>query len=122
MSTDQEFADLYAAQRAYVTRVLLAEVRNRDADLAEDLTSETFIKAWKAWPQCQAATDEQRRAWLRTIARRTAVDHYRLKRNRIEIAADPTSWQYAGQAVETADMPGCYAPARTGRRRTTATH
>ncbi|MGW3927818.1 sigma factor [Streptomyces microflavus] len=113
----QAFGDLYAAQQGFVTGVVLAEVRDRNFALAEDLTAEAFIRAWKAWPKCRATTDAQVRAWLRTIARHTVIDHYRVKRNTVETAADPMAWQYANQPVEQSG--GCYS-VRSGRQLTSA--
>ena len=42
--------------------------------LAEDLTSQTFLKAWKKISQFQKGNFS---AWLYTIARNIVVDHYR---------------------------------------------
>ncbi|MFD9716714.1 RNA polymerase sigma factor [Streptomyces sp. NPDC059076] len=111
------FGALYAAQQGFVTGVVLSEVRDRNFALAEDLTAEAFIRAWKAWPKCRATTDAQLRAWLRTIARHTVIDHYRVKRNTVETASDPTAWQYANQPVESAG--GCYS-VRSARQLTSA--
>lgn len=50
-----------------------------DSALAEDLTSTTFVKAWKA----RRAYNPARGAvttWLLTIARNTATDYYRRER------------------------------------------
>ncbi len=44
----------------------------RDKDLAEDITQETFIKAWKKMDDTQNI-----RAFLFTIARNLAYDHFR---------------------------------------------
>ncbi|MFC9990929.1 sigma factor [Streptomyces globisporus] len=117
LSLKESFAALYAAHQGFVTGVVLAEVRDRNFALAEDLTAEAFIRAWKAWPKCRATTDAQVRAWLRTIARHTVIDHYRVKRNTVETATDPTAWQYANQPVEQSG--GCYS-VRSGRQLTPA--
>ncbi|MGQ4355292.1 sigma factor [Streptomyces drozdowiczii] len=113
----ETFAALYAAQQGFVTGVVLAEVRDRNFALAEDLTADAFIRAWKAWPACRATTDAQRKAWLRTIARHTVIDYYRVKRNTAETATDPTAWQYANQPVE--QEGGCFS-VRSGRHLTPA--
>lgn len=44
--------------------------------VAEDLTAQTFERAWKAWPTF-AGTPEQARAWLFTIARNQVTDWFR---------------------------------------------
>ena len=50
-----------------------------DADVAEDLTQETFVKAWRALDRLELAQDAEarRRAWLYRIAHNTATDHLR---------------------------------------------
>ena len=75
----EAFAQLYRLHHprviAYVTK------RVRDRHLAEDLTAETFARAWVALPQlhfCGFGLD----GWLITIARNLVTDHFRLCRNR----------------------------------------
>jgi len=46
---------------------------------AEDITQETFVKVWKNAKKYRAG--ESFRAWLYTIARRTAIDWLRKRRN-----------------------------------------
>jgi RNA polymerase sigma-70 factor (ECF subfamily) len=48
--------------------------RSYDRALAEDLTQETFLKAWKYWPLRQ---EKSLRAWLYTIASNLFTDHLR---------------------------------------------
>jgi RNA polymerase sigma-70 factor (ECF subfamily) len=50
-----------------------------DMDVAEDLTQETFIKAYRALERLDTAADAEprRRAWLYRIAHNTATDHLR---------------------------------------------
>jgi len=45
---------------------------------AEDIAQETFIKMWRSLGHYRA--DRNFRTWLYTIARRTAIDHWRRKR------------------------------------------
>lgn len=54
--------------------------------LAEDLTSQTFLKAWKKISQFQKGNFS---AWLYTIARNIVVDHYRSQK---EILAVEDFW------------------------------
>lgn len=53
-----------------------------DADLAEDLTQETFVKAWRALDRLELgdAHEGRRRAWLYTIAHNSITDHARRQR------------------------------------------
>ncbi len=52
-----------------------------DADTAEDLTQETYVKAWRALERLELGEEAaaRRRAWLYRIAHNTALDHLRRK-------------------------------------------
>jgi RNA polymerase sigma-70 factor (ECF subfamily) len=73
-------ADFEALYRAELPRVYnFFRYRVGDEALAEDLTSETFEKAWRnraRYRRDLAAFS----TWVFTIARRVAVDHYRRRR------------------------------------------
>ncbi len=53
---------------------LLAHLTGNDHD-AEELTQETFLRAWQRWTKVQPGTKP--RAWLMRIARNAHVDLYR---------------------------------------------
>ena len=72
MADPIRFQDIYAAHAPAVYRCLLAWSRN--AALAEDLTSETFVRALAADQPVQAATA---RGYLVTIARNLWREHGR---------------------------------------------
>ncbi|MCB0215138.1 MAG: sigma-70 family RNA polymerase sigma factor, partial [Chloroflexi bacterium] len=77
------------AERVYLT--LVAEHQTAilnylyrlvgDADAAEDLTQETYVKAWRALERLELDEDAEarRRAWLYRIAHNAALDHLRRK-------------------------------------------
>jgi RNA polymerase sigma-70 factor, ECF subfamily len=52
---------------------------------ADDLTQETYLRAWRALPQFRA--EASARTWLLCIARRVAADGIRASRRRPRIAA-----------------------------------
>jgi RNA polymerase sigma factor (sigma-70 family) len=75
---------------------LLAHLGGDDHD-AEELTQETFLRAWQGWAKVQPGT--RPRAWLMKIARNAYLDLYRrrqkvrftgLPEDRPAASADPT--------------------------------
>jgi RNA polymerase sigma factor (sigma-70 family) len=77
------FSTFLEAHRDVVHRVLVAYV---GPDEADDCLQETFIKALRAYAGVQ---DRDLRAWVLTIARRTAIDALRARRRRADPVADP---------------------------------
>lgn len=76
--------------RLYNQRLLgfaATRVRNRDVATAEDIVSETWLRAAVSLPQLQA-DDDHAYGWLRAIAVRAAVDHYRPRR----ASEEPRDW------------------------------
>jgi RNA polymerase sigma-70 factor (ECF subfamily) len=53
----------------------------RDPSLAEDLAAETFERALRTWRRFDPARSSAR-TWLCTIARSTALDHFRAEKRR----------------------------------------
>lgn len=71
------FSAFLEREREVVHRVLVAMVGPDDAD---DVFQETFIKALRAYPGLESA--DNLRAWVLTIARRTAIDAGRARARR----------------------------------------
>lgn len=93
------FGDLYAEHRGLVYRYILSRVR--DGYLAEDLTSETFLRALRridsfTWQGTDIG------AWLVTIARNIVVDHVRLKARRPEVTTDDI--EFLDQSENSAEV------------------
>lgn len=65
---------MYNAYADDIFRYLLVHVRDRQ--LAEDLTADTFTKAWM---RLDSFDFKQPRPWLYTIARNTMTDYWRKK-------------------------------------------
>lgn len=87
----QSFGTLYQRHAPTVRRFLLS--RTADHDLADDLTSETFLRALRG---IHSVRDRGRevRAWLVTIARNAMLDRQRSMARRREISVadiDPES-------------------------------
>ena len=79
---------------------------NKDIKLAEDLTQETYLRLWKAWPRCGQIIQEHK-AYSNKVLDHVIADHYRKKRV-IEISE--------GHTGDPAD-PGNGEPSGTSRVR-----
>jgi RNA polymerase sigma-70 factor (ECF subfamily) len=80
MAAAEEFIELYDREAGSVL-VFFAR-RTLDAELAMDLTAETFAQAWRGWARVRPGGVEETRGWLFTIARRQ-LSRYR-RRGRVE--------------------------------------
>ena len=92
MSTAQgpiTFEQLVLVHSAAVYRVARAIVR--DHSLAEDVTQDTLIKAWRALPQFRG--ESSLRTWVLRIAHNTAISTLRRRRDELR---PPWSLQSAG--------------------------
>lgn len=98
--------DYRAAILNYVWRMV------GDVDQAEDLTQDTFVKAWRALDRLELSdeADARRRAWLYRIAHNTVTDHMRRKARLRWLplesirggSGDPAPGVVAGQPVRQA--------------------
>ena len=81
----EAFGELYDHYRGSILRYTTSRVGSRP--LAEDLTSETFVRALR---NIQTFRWQGRDfgAWLTTIARNLVLDHYKASRTRLEITTD----------------------------------
>lgn len=93
----EAFGAIYTAYREFVFRFILRRVRH--TPLAEDLTTEVFIKAFRYIGKFEwKGTDFG--AWLLAISRTRIVDHFRTRANTREI---PVSWDDCGDLREAID-------------------
>ncbi len=84
MSAPPPFSRFLDDHREGVYRFLVAAV---GPDEADDCFQETFIKALRAYPRLRDG--DNLRAWVLTIARRTAIDAARSRGRRPRPEADP---------------------------------
>ncbi len=95
------FTQLYDA---YVERVYrYVYFRVTDEAVAEDLTSQVFLKAWEHLDRYQPGGSPFI-AWLYTIARNQVIDHYRTHKESVpleEAIALPADVQAVGEQVES---------------------
>jgi len=68
--------------------------RTADAEVAQDLLQETFLRVWRHRQRLSEQTGEQQRAWMFAIARNLLTDAYR--RRTIRSAAEDAFAQSAG--------------------------
>ena len=89
------------ATQTEVWRFVAALVDPRHAD---DLTQETFLRAFRALPQFEARSTV--RIWLLGIARRTCADHIRVTQRRRRLDAQLAAVAGPTPADPAADPPG----------------
>lgn len=93
-SKKRRFEKMYTTYADDIFRYLL--VRVRDRTLAEDLTADTFTKAWS---RLDSFDFRQDRPWLYKIAKNTLTDHWRKKHPVVsEVETEVVS---GAEAVET---------------------
>ncbi|MEV4561372.1 sigma-70 family RNA polymerase sigma factor [Kitasatospora sp. NPDC049285] len=84
---DQDtLAELYRLHAPYLLRALL-RLTSGDRGKAEDILQETFVRAWQH-PEAISRGPEFARPWLFTVARRIAIDHFRMQAARAQEVAD----------------------------------
>ena len=116
-----ELAEIYRIYFDDVYRYLLA--LSHDAQLAEELTSETFCRAMRALPGFRGACDI--RVWLCQIAKNCFYTEQK-RMGRIELLDDgkmedispPPAPSPGGSSSQTGTMPHASGPRSTARRRT----
>jgi len=84
----EAFGMLYDHYQASVFRFLF--YRTRSTALAEDLTSETFFRALRSMSSFRWQGKDFG-AWLMTIARNLATDHFKAGRTRLELTTEDMS-------------------------------
>jgi RNA polymerase sigma-70 factor (ECF subfamily) len=72
----EDFSAVVTRHRAQIFRFLLASTR--DADLAETLTQECFLKAYQSWQSFRGESSAM--TWLMRIAINLQKDHWRNRR------------------------------------------
>lgn len=93
---EKAIRDLYLDHRRDVFRYLFYHVG--DSQVAEDLTSEVFIRMLRALPSFQPRGSFQ--AWLYQIARNVAIDHHRKEKGKATL---PLKDDLAASGVDVPD-------------------
>jgi RNA polymerase sigma-70 factor (ECF subfamily) len=92
----QAFAELYEAHAVRVYRYACTLVRNGDD--AEDITAQTFLRAWQAIGRYRWL-GRPFSSWLLTIAHNLAVDHVRGNQNGNQNGDETVEKQPTGKTV-----------------------
>ncbi len=116
MGDRDAFAELYGRYAEVVFRFVM--FRMGDRPLAEDLTSETFLRALR---RIDSVSDQGRDlgAWLVTIARNLIYDHCKSGRARYEVVSEDTahcSWHQPAERNPIEDAVLAAEQAATTRR------
>ncbi len=77
---EQAFAQLYELFFDKIFRFVFFRINDKEA--AEDLTEETFIKAWT---KISNVNEESFSGWLYQIAKNKVIDHYRQRKTTVNI-------------------------------------
>ncbi len=80
---EQAFGELYEIWASKVYRFVY--LKTKHVPVAEDLTSEVFLKAWQKIHQYKPAPNARFSSWLYAIARNCVIDYYRVNK-RVEIS------------------------------------
>lgn len=83
----EAFAQLYRDHAPHITRYLGRRLAG-DHGLVEDLTSETFLRAWRRIDTAHNDRGRPVQAWLTTIARNLLTDHHKSARVQRERCTD----------------------------------
>jgi RNA polymerase sigma-70 factor (ECF subfamily) len=79
-STQTLFEQIY--ERHYQGIYAYFVSRTAEAEVAQDLLQETFLRVWRHRARLHERTDEQQRAWLFAIAHNLLTDYYRHRATR----------------------------------------
>jgi RNA polymerase sigma-70 factor, ECF subfamily len=98
---DAEFASLYERHFRDVFRYVLALTRSRDD--ADDVTAETFERAYRTWTT-DRAPGTLGLPWLLLTARRINTDRWRRLRRRAQVVRDTRTTHAAGASSERTEF------------------
>jgi len=89
------FGRLYDLYSRPLFNFILGRVRNRQQ--AEDLLHTVFLKAWKSIPSYKARPSAKFSTWLYQIANYTVIDHWRTRKDTVNLEAAQNLAQFAVQ-------------------------
>ncbi len=92
--SQENFKSLYRSHAASLQRFIQGMVKN--SSVAEELTQESFLKAWKALPQF--GFKSTLKTWVYSVALNTARDWLRSHRHSIE-------WNEINETIDKTESP-----------------
>ncbi len=82
-----QFGQIYNDYVDKIYRFIFIKVNSKE--IAEDLTAETFVKAWGVFKKAKSKDSLQNpRAFCYKIARNLVIDHYRSKASYVQVPLD----------------------------------
>jgi|SRR5579871_2851124 len=82
----------------------VAVARHTDTALAEDLTQETFFRAWRHFPRLAVLPPQAQQAWLVRTVRNLAIDHWRSARHGVLVELPPADRPLAERIALRVDV------------------
>lgn len=94
-------AELYRLHGGHLLRALV-RITHGDRGRAEDILQETLTRAWRNPQAIDSRGPEHCRPWLFTVARRIAIDHFRMVAARVQEVTEeaPENWTPAYDPYE----------------------
>jgi len=92
----EAFGNLYSIYLDRIYRYVFYQVR--DKMIAEDITEEVFVKAWKAIGSCKGK-EQTFSSWLYRIAHNQVIDNLRSKRGQLSLEMETVD-EVSGPEVE----------------------
>lgn len=96
--TMSEFESFYREHLRLVHAVAVAHTADRDQ--AEDMTQETFLRAWRSFGQVRRLDPRAQRAWLCRTARNLTIDAWRRKQLDSAPASAPAAPRSDGESSD----------------------
>lgn len=100
MDHNEEFSTAYAKHIDEIYRYVFFAV-NQHREVAQDLTSAIFLKAWKR----RKHFDPEKatfRTFIFRVARTSVIDHYRTRKPQQELTEDAVSQKHTSETVDAA--------------------
>jgi len=95
------FGDLYGIYLDPIYRYVFYHMR--DQMIAEDITQEVFVKAWKAINSCKGK-EQTFSSWLYRIAHNQVVDNFRSTRKRLAVETEAERLPEPGDVQKEAEV------------------